>query len=103
MRLASRRLAGSRPGGISGTAIPSGCASNSPARGAGSRSALLSRPANSPPLVPVTEPHPMTYQNILVETRGAVGLITLNRPQALNALCDALIRELGAALDAFEN
>jgi enoyl-CoA hydratase len=45
----------------------------------------------------------MTYQNILVETRGAVGLITLNRPQALNALCDALIRELGAALDAFEN
>jgi enoyl-CoA hydratase len=45
----------------------------------------------------------MTYQNILVETRGAVGLITLNRPHALNALCDALIRELGAALDAFEN
>jgi enoyl-CoA hydratase len=45
----------------------------------------------------------MTYQNILVETRGAVGLITLNRPQALNALCDALIRELGTALDAFEN
>jgi len=44
----------------------------------------------------------MTYQNILVETRGAVGLITLNRPQALNALCDALIRELGQALDAFE-
>ena len=45
----------------------------------------------------------MTYQNILVETRGAVGLITLNRPQALNALCDALVRELGAALDEFEN
>jgi enoyl-CoA hydratase len=45
----------------------------------------------------------MTYQNILVETRGAVGLITLNRPQALNALCDALIRELGSALDAFEH
>ena len=44
----------------------------------------------------------MTYQNILVETRGAVALITLNRPQALNALCDALIRELGAALDGFE-
>ena len=44
----------------------------------------------------------MTYQNILVETRGAVGLITLNRPQALNALCDALIRELGSALDTFE-
>jgi len=44
----------------------------------------------------------MTYQNILVETRGAVGLITLNRPKALNALCDALVREMGAALDSFE-
>jgi enoyl-CoA hydratase len=44
----------------------------------------------------------MNYQNILVETRGAVGLITFNRPQALNALCDALVRELGAALDGFE-
>ncbi|HEV2264156.1 MAG TPA: enoyl-CoA hydratase [Stellaceae bacterium] len=44
----------------------------------------------------------MSYENILVETRGAVGLVTLNRPQALNALCDALIRELGQALDAFE-
>ena len=44
----------------------------------------------------------MSYSNILVETRGAVGLVTLNRAQALNALCDALIRELGRALDAFE-
>ncbi len=44
----------------------------------------------------------MTYENILVETRGPVGLITLNRPKALNALCDALVRELGTALDAFE-
>jgi enoyl-CoA hydratase len=44
----------------------------------------------------------MTYDNILVETRGAVGLITLNRPKALNALCDALVREIGRALDAFE-
>ncbi len=44
----------------------------------------------------------MAYTNILVETRGSVGLITLNRPQALNALCDALVRELGQALDAFE-
>jgi enoyl-CoA hydratase len=44
----------------------------------------------------------MTYENILVETRGAVGLITLNRPKALNALCDALVREMGQALDAFE-
>jgi enoyl-CoA hydratase len=45
----------------------------------------------------------MTYENILVETRGAVGLVTLNRPKALNALCDALVREMGQALDAFEN
>ena len=44
----------------------------------------------------------MTYENILVETRGNVGLITLNRPKALNALCDALVRELGTALDGFE-
>ncbi len=45
----------------------------------------------------------MAYQNILVETRGRVGLITLNRPKALNALCAALIAELGAALDGFES
>jgi enoyl-CoA hydratase len=44
----------------------------------------------------------MSYENILVEIRGAVGLITLNRPKALNALCDSLIRELDQALDTFE-
>ncbi|HYM03767.1 MAG TPA: enoyl-CoA hydratase [Stellaceae bacterium] len=44
----------------------------------------------------------MAYENILVETRGAVGLITLNRPKALNALCAALVREMGDALDRFE-
>ena len=44
----------------------------------------------------------MSYENIIVETRGKVGLITLNRPKALNALNDKLIDELGAALDAFE-
>ena len=44
----------------------------------------------------------MTYQFIVTETRGRVGLITLNRPQQLNALCDALIDELGLALAAFE-
>jgi enoyl-CoA hydratase len=42
------------------------------------------------------------YQNILVERRDAVGIIRLNRPQALNALNAALIAELGAALDDFE-
>jgi len=44
----------------------------------------------------------MSYENILVETRGRVGLIRLNRPKVLNALCAALIAELGQALDAFE-
>jgi enoyl-CoA hydratase len=44
----------------------------------------------------------MGYENILVETRGKVGLITLNRPKALNALNDALMDELGAALKVFD-
>ena len=44
----------------------------------------------------------MTYENILVETRGRVGVITLNRPKALNALNDALMDELGLALKAFD-
>ncbi|ABF10034.1 enoyl-CoA hydratase [Cupriavidus metallidurans] len=44
----------------------------------------------------------MSYENILVETRGRVGLVTLNRPKALNALNDALMDELGAALTAFD-
>ncbi|MEZ2354106.1 enoyl-CoA hydratase [Caballeronia sp. RCC_10] len=44
----------------------------------------------------------MTYENVLVDTRGRVGLITLNRPKALNALNDALMDELGSALKAFD-
>ncbi|NTV10893.1 MAG: hypothetical protein HGA47_08980 [Zoogloea sp.] len=44
----------------------------------------------------------MAYQFILAENRGRVGLITLNRPEALNALNDALVDEIGAALDDFE-
>ncbi len=44
----------------------------------------------------------MAYENILVETRGAVGLITLNRPKAMNALNSALMAEVAAALDDFE-
>jgi enoyl-CoA hydratase len=44
----------------------------------------------------------MAYEMILVETQGRVGVITLNRPQALNALCDQLMRELGDALRAFD-
>ena len=45
----------------------------------------------------------MAYENIIVETRGKVGLLTLNRPKALNALSPDLMRELAAALDAFES
>lgn len=44
----------------------------------------------------------MAYQNIIVETKGRVGVITLNRPQALNALNRALIEELTLAIDAYE-
>src|ERR1700740_1843728 len=44
----------------------------------------------------------MAYENILSEARGRVGLITLNRPKQLNALNDALMDELGSALDAFD-
>ena len=42
------------------------------------------------------------YENILVETHGRVGLIRLNRPAALNALYDALVKELGTQLRAFD-
>jgi enoyl-CoA hydratase len=42
------------------------------------------------------------YQNILVERRGAVGIVTLNRPAALNALSAALVQELATALDDLE-
>ena len=42
------------------------------------------------------------YQNIKTETKGRVGIIRLDRPKALNALCADLVRELGQALDAFE-
>ncbi|MET4697157.1 enoyl-CoA hydratase [Constrictibacter sp. MBR-5] len=45
----------------------------------------------------------MPYDNIIVDKRGAVGLITLNRPKALNALNGALVADVAAALDAFED
>src|SRR5881396_2344780 len=44
----------------------------------------------------------MAYEMILVETRGRVGLATLNRPKQLNALNDALVNELGDALAKFD-
>jgi enoyl-CoA hydratase len=44
----------------------------------------------------------MSYQNIIVETKGRVGIIRLNRPPALNALNRVLIAELIQAIDGFE-
>jgi len=44
----------------------------------------------------------MTYEHILVARRERVGVITLNRPQALNALNDALMDELGVVLQEFD-
>src|SRR5436309_10696371 len=44
----------------------------------------------------------MAYQNINDETRGKVGVVTHNRPHALNALSPELMRELASALDGFE-
>ena len=44
----------------------------------------------------------MSYETIIVETRGRVGIIRLNRPQALNALNYALNAELARAIAAFD-
>jgi enoyl-CoA hydratase len=44
----------------------------------------------------------MFYEFILVEKHGSVALVRLNRPALRNALCAALIDELGSAVDAFE-
>lgn len=44
----------------------------------------------------------MNYQMILTERRGHVGLITLNRPQAMNALNNQLMREVMDALESFD-
>jgi enoyl-CoA hydratase len=45
----------------------------------------------------------MPHHHLLVEAKGRVGIIRLNRPEALNALNSALMSELSAAIDAFEN
>jgi len=59
-----------------------------------------------PPIGPksglLVEEDKMDYQNIIVETHGRVGLIKLNRPQALNALCAALMDELTDAVKSFD-
>ena len=44
----------------------------------------------------------MPFELIIAETRGRVGLITLNRPKAMNALNDQVMDEIGQALDGFE-
>ncbi|MFD1697108.1 enoyl-CoA hydratase [Roseibium aestuarii] len=44
----------------------------------------------------------MGYEHIRVESKGRVGVITLDRPQALNALCTPLIDEVNQALTQFE-
>ncbi|HTV70049.1 MAG TPA: enoyl-CoA hydratase [Rhizobiaceae bacterium] len=45
----------------------------------------------------------MAYETILTETRGKVGLITLNRPKALNALNTTVLAEVVDALQEYEN
>ena len=45
----------------------------------------------------------MTFENIIVETHGAVGLIRLNRPKALNALSSPLMKDLSDAIEIFES
>ena len=82
--------------GAAGPAIP-GAAGPVDRGGAGRQSPAFPKSAARE-----AEARPMSYQHILVETRGAVGIATLNRPEALNALCAQLIEELADALDAFE-
>ena len=44
----------------------------------------------------------MAYENIQVETRDGVGIVTLHRPKALNALCTPLVEEVGQAVRGFD-
>lgn len=55
-----------------------------------------------PITIPQEEPALADYQTILVEQHGAVTLMTLNRPEALNALSSAVLEDLIAAFAAFE-
>jgi enoyl-CoA hydratase len=45
----------------------------------------------------------MSFENILTEKQGPVAILTLNRPKAMNALCQALMDEVCEAIDNFEN
>lgn len=44
----------------------------------------------------------MTFENILIEKQGPVAILTLNRPKAMNALCQALMDEVTLAIDDLE-
>jgi enoyl-CoA hydratase len=44
----------------------------------------------------------MSYETVLVEKRGAVTLVTLNRPQALNALNSQVLKELIEVFAAYD-
>lgn len=57
-------------------------------------------PPPTPPPTPAAVP---VYQNIVISTKGKVGVLTLNRPKQLNALSDELMFEINAALKAFQN
>src|SRR3984885_5341789 len=61
------------------------------------------RMGTNPPIGGRSRMSTASYANILVERRGPIGIVRLNRPQALNALNAALISELGHALDDFES
>src|SRR4051794_28106630 len=65
-------------------------------------SAIHSRRRTSEHPVNTMDQAAPAFENLLVSRQGRVGIITLNRPKALNALCDALVAELGQVLDAFE-
>eukprot|EP01098_Paradermamoeba_levis_P015591 TRINITY_DN79_c0_g1_i1.p1 TRINITY_DN79_c0_g1~~TRINITY_DN79_c0_g1_i1.p1 ORF type:complete len:328 (-),score=98.57 TRINITY_DN79_c0_g1_i1:68-1051(-) len=49
-----------------------------------------------------TAANPQTFNNIIVEKKGSIAIITLNRPKALNALCNELLDELEIALKGFD-
>lgn len=45
----------------------------------------------------------MNYEMIKMEKKGPVGIVTLNRPNALNALCEQLLKELDSALKVYDS
>ena len=45
---------------------------------------------------------PMNFDNVLVEKDGAIAVVTMNRPQALNALSYALVKDLSLALQELD-